>query len=97
MVAKLGLGRSQSLTAGDRSDNRDRERYRADDAHQDDHLRDTVRCRLLTIRNRLLDVRRMRPRMVSAVRGIVDAGARDSDRLANSFAADSPGKIDTRR
>src|SRR6202050_4507521 len=47
-----------------------------------------MRGRLLTVRNTLVDVRRVRPRMVSALRRIVDTGARDADGLANSLAAD---------
>src|SRR5208283_3277683 len=47
-----------------------------------------MRGRLLTVRNRLLDVRGMRARVVSGVGRIVDAGAGDADCPANSLAAD---------
>jgi hypothetical protein len=45
-----------------------------------------MRRRLLTFRNRLFDVRGMRPRMVSTLRRVVDAGARNADRPADSLA-----------
>lgn len=79
---------SRTGAPGDRADQRDRKRHASNDADQHDQLRDRVRGRLLTLRNRLLDVRGMRPRMVSAVRCIVDAGARDADRLANSLGSE---------